>query len=397
MVANGANGTSKSHFSVDDIENLFRANVKELVPYRCARDDYTDGILLDANENSVGAPFADEGLELNRYPDPRMNELKTRLLQTKSLDQALTHENMFLGVGSDEAIDLLLRITCRPGQDKILICPPTYGMYKVCAKINDLEVVQVPLLPEVFQLDLAAINDVVTADVENKIKVLWICSPNNPTANALKREDIVAVLENPNFKGVVVVDEAYIDFVEAMEHNGSLATTSTATLISTYPNLVVMHTMSKGWGLAGVRLGMAYGSPRVIDIMNRVKAPYNVSSLAMDAVSKALDNREKVKSVVQYLTTQRIAFEQGLKELMARNAGVTKVYPSDANFILFQVDPALYDAKKVYCDLADGGIVSRFRGDQKHCDNCIRVSVGKEEENKEYLKRLEVRLKTHDK
>ena len=298
-----------------DLNEVARANILELEPYRCARDDYSDGVLLDANENSIGpATSGYEHLSLNRYPDPLHYDLKQQIAKLRGVRK----EQIFLGVGSDEAIDILFRIFCNPREDNALITPPTYGMYKVCAKVNDVAIKKCNLTPE-FDVDVEA----TLATADNKTKLLFLCSPGNPTAKIIPNS-VVENIANRFTTGIIVVDEAYIDFS---------GTESACCLIDKYPNVVVCQTFSKAFGLAGIRLGMAFGPENVIQLMNNVKAPYNVNSLTIEVAKKAYGdlsifeaNKEKILSERNFLMSELENF-----------TAVKKIHTSDANFVLFEI------------------------------------------------------------
>lgn len=343
-----------------DIHALVRENIVNLKPYRSARDDFDSGILLDANENSFGAPFADD-MDLNRYPMPYQEELRDKIAAFRGLKR----ENVFVGVGSDEAIDLLFRIFCRPGKDRIIINPPTYGMYKVSANINDVAVDEV-LLTESFQLQPERILETVTPET----KIIFICSPNNPTGNSMDANDVIKVMEG--FNGIVVVDEAYIDF----SRQGSLANN-----LKDFDNLVVLQTMSKSFGLAGIRLGKALASPEIISYMMKVKAPYNVNKLTSTIASKAFSNLDNLKKNIQSILDER---ERVVGKLVTYSQ-VEKVYPTDANYVMFRVP----DALNVYKKIADEGVVIRYRGNEPHCENCLRLTIGTKIENDRFFAALE--------
>ena len=342
-----------------DIDTLVRENIRNLKPYRSARDDFDSGILLDANENGLGAPFQDD-MDLHRYPMPHQELLRDKIAEFRSVKR----ENVFVGVGSDEAIDLLFRIFCAPGKDRIIINPPTYGMYKVSATINDVAVDEV-LLTEDFQLRPSAILDAVTPST----KIVFICSPNNPTANSINNTDILSILQN--FNGIVVVDEAYIDFSDEESY---------ASLLPEYPNLVVLQTMSKSFGLAGIRLGVAFASPEVISYMLKVKAPYNVNKLTSKVALEGFNQVQKMKENVQILINERDDVAAELEKIPE----VLKVFPSDANFLLFRVN----NAYEVYQNLAKEGVVIRYRGNEPFCEDCLRLSIGTPAENKAFLEAL---------
>ena len=342
-----------------DIANLVRDNIRNLTPYRSARDDFDSGTLLDANENSYGSPVRST-LNLHRYPSPTQDELRDRIAAYRNVDR----ENIFLGAGSDEPIDLLMRIFCEPGQDSILITPPTYGMYKVAANINNVDVQEV-LLTEKFQLQ----PDAIIEEANENSKLLFLCSPNNPTANDLKRTDLLKLVAK--FKGIVVVDEAYIDFSRQE---------SMAQMVQQYPNLVVLQTFSKAFGLAGIRLGIAISNPDIINYMLRVKAPYNINKLTADTALKAFENMELMKFNINAIKEER----DYVAEQLSLSSAVTKVYPSNANFILFKIE----NAKEVYQQLAERGVIVRYRGNEPLCEDCLRVTIGMPDENVKFLKAL---------
>jgi histidinol-phosphate aminotransferase len=342
-----------------DIESLVRPNIRNLKPYRSARDDFDKGLLLDANENSLGSPVRND-LELHRYPTPTQDALRKKIAEWRQVD----FENIFLGVGSDEAIDLIMRIFCEPGQDSIITTPPTYGMYKVSANINNLDVKEV-LLTESFQLQPEKILDA----ADEQTKVLFLCSPNNPTANSMKQTDLLKLVSQ--FPGIVVVDEAYIDF-SSQE--------SMAGLVQQYPNLVVLQTFSKSYGLAGIRLGIAISNPQIISYMMKVKAPYNINKLTAKTALDAFDNMELVKFNIQKIIEEK----EYVAEQLEHAEDVEKVYPSDANFLLFKIK----NAKEVYQKLAERGVIVRYRGNEPHCENCLRVTIGMPDENIRFLKTL---------
>lgn len=340
-----------------DLENILRKNIRNLTPYSSARDEYKgkEGIFLDANENSYGSPLQDN---YNRYPDPLQLSLKEKISKIKGLPV----ENIFLGNGSDEAIDILFRAFCRPGIDNVIICPPTYGMYEVSANINDVEVRKANLIPDTFQLDV----DSILKNINLNTRLLFICCPNNPTGNGVKWADIKTVLDN--FNGLVVVDEAYINFA------------SYRSLISellNYPNLVILQTLSKAWGMAGLRVGMAFASHQIIDVFNKVKAPYNINVLSQQIALQALNNLEQVNNWIKTIVAER---ENITKELVALPF-VKKVYPSEANFLLIKVD----DAQKLYNYLVQSQIIVRDRSKIALCEGCLRITIGTEEENKKLI------------
>lgn len=351
-----------------DINKLQRENIKNLRPYSTARDEYKGqaSIFLDANENSYGSPLtADTGngvldKNYNRYPDPLQLDLKDAISKIKGVPI----ENTFLGNGSDEAIDLLFRAFCEPGQDNVVILPPTYGMYEVSAGINNVEVRKVNLLPS-FQLDLDGIAEAIDANT----KLIFICSPNNPTGNSIIRTDIETVLAN--FKGLVVIDEAYINYAKQRTFIKEL---------TEYPNLVVLQTFSKAWGLAALRLGMAFAARPVIDVLNKVKPPYNINQATQDIALDALKNIEQVNEWIKTTVAERESLSNALAELPM----VKKVYPSDANFILIEVENAL----NTYNSLVDQGIIIRDRSKVTLCEGCLRITIGTSAENKTLLETL---------
>jgi len=335
-----------------NLDSLTRENIKKLTPYSSARDEFSGEakVFLDANENSLGSPLLKW---YNRYPDPHQQLIKQKLSTIKGI----LPEHIFLGNGSDECIDILFRCFCEPGKDNVIICPPTYGMYEVSANINDVSIRRAPLLPD-FQLDLVHLENLI--DINTKI--IWLCSPNNPTGNSLNRSDIEMVLNN--FNGIVVIDEAYINFARQKSFVQEL---------KEYPNLVVLQTLSKAWGLAGLRLGMAFASQSIIEVMNKVKPPYNINQATQDLVLKALEEVGQVNDMIKLLVDMR----QALAEVFTSMPTVETVYPSDANFILVKIA----DARKVYEFLLTKGIVLRDRSNVQLCENCLRITVGTEQEN----------------
>ena len=350
-----------------DLNKILRENIKKLVPYSSARDEYkgTEGIFLDANENAFGSPLVLEiegkELSLNRYPDTLQIAVKEKLSKIKGLPI----ENIFLGNGSDEAIDILFRAFCNPGKDNAIICPPTYGMYQVSANINDVEVITVPLIAETFQLDT---DNILKAVTENT-KLIFICSPNNPTGSGVQLESVKIILEN--FNGIVVVDEAYINFASYRSFISELLN---------YPNLVILQTLSKAWGLAGLRVGMAFASQAIIDIFNKIKSPYNIGIVSQKLASGALDNIAQVNDWIKEIVAERKKLSAEISKLPF----VLKVYPSEASFILVKT----IDAKSVYNFLVDNQIVIRDRSKVELCEGCLRITVGTPEENMQILKKL---------
>jgi histidinol-phosphate aminotransferase len=340
-------------------ELLARENIRWLTPYSSARSEFAGEaeIFLDANENSNGSPL---GQELNRYPDPIQVAVKQKIAEAKGVRPS----EIFVGNGSDEAIDLLFRIFCEPRRDEAIICPPTYGMYRVSADINDVPVKEAALTLD-FQLDVDAIQ----RQINESTKLLFICSPNNPTGNAMHREDILRIASE--FAGIVVVDEAYTDFSSEK---------SLIDEIRKYPNLVVLQTFSKAWGLAGLRVGLAFANERVIDLFNRVKPPYNVSRIAQDALLKALEN----KTLVDEWITETLVQRDRLAAELERLDFVKQIYPTDANFILVKM--ANPDA--VYRHLIEERIAVRNRSSVELCEGCLRITVGTARENECLLSSL---------
>jgi histidinol-phosphate aminotransferase len=334
-----------------DLDNLVRENVKQLTPYSSARDEFEGEarIFLDANENSLGSPLVKW---YNRYPDPHQKDLKKAIGKIKGIGP----EHIFLGNGSDECIDLLYRVFCEPGKDNVIICPPTYGMYKVSGNINDVEVREAALL-ENFQLHIAQIAEL----TDEHTKIIWLCSPNNPTGNSMHREDIETILNN--FHGLVVIDEAYINFSRHKSFIQELAD---------YPNLVVMQTFSKAWGLAALRLGMAIASSAIIELLDKIKPPYNINQPTQELVAEALLGVDQVNDMIKEIVGMRDALAGVLEKIPI----VEHVYPSDANFLLVKVK----DAKRVYKYLLAKGIVVRDRSSVQLCGDCLRITIGTEDE-----------------
>ena len=338
------------------LDLLIRDNVKKLTPYSSARDDFKGEakIFLDANENSLGSPLAKW---YNRYPDPHQLKVKQKLSGIKRVPV----ENIFLGNGSDECIDILQRTFCEPGVDNLIICPPTYGMYEVCANINNVQVKKVNLTSD-FQLDLKAIEQA----INEHTKMIFLCSPNNPTANSLYHQDIEAILNN--YFGLVVIDEAYINFSRQK---------SFAVQLNEYPNLVVMQTLSKAWGLAALRVGITLASQEIVGVMNKIKPPYNINQASQELALQALDEVEQVNDMIKEIVKER----EVLAEALVNLSFVKKVYPTDANFLLVRMD----DPVGVYKNLLNRGIVVRDRSKVELCEGCLRITVGTPEENKTLL------------
>lgn len=343
-----------------NLENLVRENIKRLTPYSSARKEYSGAarIFLDANENSFGSPLKEN---YNRYPDPLQTEIKEKVAEWNEIKPS----QIFVGNGSDEAIDLLFRIFCRPQIDNIVICPPTYGMYEVSAEINDVEIKRA-YLTENFQLNVEAIKKT----FDEKSKLLFICSPNNPTGNSFSRDEILDLARC--FQGIVVVDEAYIHFSGEKSLTGE---------INNFPNLVVLQTFSKAWGLAGLRVGLAFASEEIIKLFNKVKPPYNISQIAQQAIAKAFENRAQVEKIIAEIIDER----EKLIEKLNDYSFVTGIYPTDANFVLVKT----VDADSVYKFLLDEKIVVRNRNNVELCAGCLRITIGTPVENENLLKALE--------
>lgn len=344
-----------------DINNVLRPNIRNLVPYSSARDEFEGDarIFLDANENSFGSPLLKW---YNRYPDPLQKKLKEKIAYVKGIPPG----NIFLGNGSDECIDVLQRAFCEPAVDNIIICPPTYGMYEVSAAINHVEVKKVPLTAD-FQLDLPALE----AAIDDHTKMIFLCSPNNPTGNSLNREDVEVLLNN--YFGVLVIDEAYINFSRQK---------SFAPELPEFPQLVVLQTLSKAWGLAALRVGMAFASEEIISIMNRIKPPYNINQASQELALQAMEEVGQVNDMIRSIVEQRGWLEKELAALPL----VKKIYPSDANFLLVQVE----QARPVYDYLLSKGIVVRDRSRVQLCEGCLRITIGTPEENRDLLQALQM-------
>lgn len=350
-----------------DLNNILRKNIKKLVPYSSARDEYkgTEGIFLDANENAFGSPVDMEvegqELKLNRYPDTLQIAVKEKLGKIKGLPI----ENIFLGNGSDEAIDIIFRAFCNPGIDNVIVCPPTYGMYQVSANINDVEVIKVPLVAETFELN----TDAILKTINKNTKLIFICSPNNPTGTEVKLDSVKTILDN--FNGIVVVDEAYINFAKYRTFIPELLK---------YPNLVILQTLSKAWGLAGLRVGMAFASRDIIDVFNKIKPPYNINVMSQKLAIGALDNISQINE----WTKKTVAEREKLVAEISKLPFVLKVYPSEASFILVKTN----DAKRIYDHLVKVQIVIRDRSKVELCEGCLRITIGTPEENAQVLKSL---------
>lgn len=342
-----------------DLEKLVRPNILNLQPYSSARDEFKGegNIFLDTNENALGSVISEN---YHRYPDPLQSKIKNKIANTKNIES----HHIFVGNGSDEAIDLLIRVFCRPDRDHIITLPPTYGMYEVSANINDVAVKQV-LLHDDFSLNVPEIlrnTDIYT-------KIIFVCSPNNPTGNIMDLSDIRYLCAN--FTGIVVIDEAYLDFAEEP---------SAINLLNLYPNLVVLRTFSKAWGLANLRVGLLYASKEIVALLNKIKPPYNVNGLSQKLILQALENPSKKKEYTQILTQER----NKLAQKLATFSFVKVVYPSQTNFLLVKVK----DANALYQYLLSKGIIVRNRSKEPLCENCLRITVGTQKENQVLLEEL---------
>lgn len=342
-----------------NIDNILRKNIKELVPYSSARDEFKGeaSVFLDANENSYGSPLSQS---YNRYPDPMQWKVKKRLSEIKGVPA----RNIFLGNGSDEAIDILFRAFCNPGTDNVITLPPTYGMYEVSANINDVEVRKVMLRPD-YQLNMEGIAEA----IDDHTKIIFICSPNNPTGNSIDRQDIETILAN--FNGLVVIDEAYINYSRQKTFIQEL---------TEYSNLIILQTLSKAWGLAGLRIGMAFASEEIIEVFNKVKPPYNINEASQELALEALQNVDQINSWIKETVAEREKLIVELGQLSC----VIKIYPSDANFILVKTT----NPRGIYQHLVDQGIIVRDRSKVELCEGSLRITIGTPEENKILLNAL---------
>ena len=338
-----------------NLNELLRANIRNLQPYSCARDEFKGeaSVYLDANESPYNSPY-------NRYPDPLQWEVKEEISKLKNVPA----ENIFLGNGSDEPIDLLYRAFCEPREDNVVAIEPTYGMYKVCASINDVDYRKV-LLNENFDIEAYKLIDATNV----RTKIVWLCSPNNPTGNSLNHDEIHKVLKW--FRGIVVVDEAYIDFS---------AGESFTSYLNQYPNLVILQTFSKAWGSAAIRLGMAFASKQIVQVLNKIKYPYNINILTQKQALVAMQNAAQTKAWVDILIKERAQLINQLKKLSI----VEHIYPTDANFVLVKVA----DANDIYQNLVNTGIIVRNRSSVALCMDCLRITVGTPAENKVLLTEL---------
>ncbi len=331
------------------LDQLIRPNIKSLKPYSSARDEYSgeEAIFLDANENPFNAPY-------NRYPDPYQRKLKKKIAEIKHVSVG----NIFLGNGSDEPIDLAFRAFCEPGIDNVVSIDPTYGMYQVAADINNIEIRKVKLTGS-FELDVEGLMSV----VDDHTKLLFICSPNNPTGNSFKASDIQKLIAR--FEGIVVLDEAYIDFVPDKSFLDSL---------HDYPNLIILQTFSKAWGMAGIRLGMAFASEQIVNVFNHIKYPYNINVLTQQKAYELLQNEGDKHKWVEELNKQKNLMAEELK----KHSFVKKIYPSDANYLLIKTD----SPKSIYNYLVEKGVIIRDRSTVTLCEGCLRITIGTEQENK---------------
>ncbi|PKV75633.1 histidinol-phosphate transaminase [Pontibacter ramchanderi] len=342
-----------------NLENIVRPNVLKMKAYSSARDEFKGAasVFIDANENNLGSLA---GERYNRYPDPHQKKLKKKIAEIKGVKPS----QVFLGNGSDEAIDLLFRMVCRPGQDSMLHLPPTYGMYEVSANLNEVQLDAVQLTPE-FQIPVLE----VLRNVKDTTKLIFVCSPNNPTGNLIEAESIETLLDN--FDGLVIVDEAYIDFADEP---------SWTTRLAEYPNLVVLQTFSKAWGMAGLRLGMAFASEEIIALLDKIKPPYNINEATQELALKALEQEEQLTYMIEEIVQEREMLVQALPTLDA----VEKVYPSDANFLLVKVK----EANRLYTYLLEQGIVVRNRSSLPGCEGCLRISIGTVDENQQLFQAI---------
>jgi len=343
-----------------NIQTLLRENIRKIKPYSTARDEYTGVALvnLDANENPYGSIGNTKN---NRYPDPYQNKLKSLISEIKKIPTS----QLFLGNGSDEAIDLLYRAFCNPGVDNVIICPPTYGMYEVSAATQDATCIKVDLTSE-YELQ----PELILNSTNKLTKIIWLCSPNNPTGNLLQTNHIEMLLTQ--FNGIVVIDEAYIDFANEP---------SWITRLEEFPNLVVLQTFSKAWGLANIRLGMMFASESIISVINKIKLPYNINGMVQEFAYKTIrENAAEKDQMVKDILDQRDKLSQAIMQI----AGVQKVYKSDANFILVKIN----NAHTIYTYLVDQGVIVRDRSSVKLCENSLRITVGTEDENALLLEKL---------
>jgi histidinol-phosphate aminotransferase len=353
------NNNQTSHNSFRGLEALVRNNIKNLKPYSSARHEFEGkaSVFLDANENAFGSSLQEN---YNRYPDPMQWQLKFQLARIKGVPA----ENIFIGNGSDEVIDLAYRVFCNPGTDNVIVCPPTYGMYEVSGNINEVEIMKVNLTPD-FQLDVEGILKA----IDSHTKLLFICSPNNPTGNNMNRADVEWLLNN--FPGIVLIDEAYINYSGQKTFIQEL---------TEYPNLIVMQTLSKAWGLAALRLGLCYASLDIINLFNKVKPPYNINLASQQLGLNALQHTEQVNEWIRMTLKER----EWLEKKLASFSFVKKIYRSDANFLLVKVSAA----DRLYQYLASGEVVVRNRSREPLCEGCLRITIGTPEENQQLINLL---------
>lgn len=342
-----------------EINKLLRPHLLNLKPYSSARDEFKGvaDVYLDANENSFGSTSNDI---YRRYPDPYQVAVKTKIGAIKGINP----KNIFLGNGSDEPIDLLIRAFCNPGKDSIIITPPTYGMYEVSANINDVGIIKVPLQAD-FTLDL---SEVIEA-IEPGVKIIFLCSPNNPTGSSIDKKDILEIVKK--FQGLVILDEAYIDFATKQ---------SLIPEIATYSNLIILQTFSKAWGLAALRMGIAFANTEIIDVLNMIKPPYNINGATQDLMLKALDHTAEMREMVDRILEQK----KHLKSMISDISTVQEIYPSDANFILVKID----NAHETYLKLIEKKVIVRDRSGVELCEDCLRITVGTESENTKLFEQL---------
>jgi len=342
-----------------EISKLLRPHLLQITPYSSARDEFKGKarVHLDANENAMGSTSKDR---YRRYPDPYQTELKKHIGEIKKINPS----KIFLGNGSDEPIDLLIRAFCNPGKDKIIITPPTYGMYEVSAAINDVGIVRVPLL-ENYSLNLANLLE----SIEPGVKLIFLCSPNNPTGNSIDADQIIEVVDK--FQGLVILDEAYIDFSSQP---------SLLERLEEFKNLIILQTFSKAWGLASLRLGMAFAHEEIIAILNMIKPPYNINGATQELILKSLNNLPEMKKMLKEINKEKKYLESMLQEVNL----VQKIFPSDANFFLVKVD----NAHEVYLALIDKKVIVRDRSNVELCEDCLRITVGTHQENETLLREL---------
>ena len=335
-----------------NLNTIVRPSIKSLQPYSSARDEFIGKaeVYLDANEN----PF---GTGLNRYPDPYQQELKSKISKIKNINK----DSIILGNGSDEVIDLLFRAFCEPSKDEVIILPPTYGMYQVCADINNIKTKKVSLTSD-FEVDETSLLETINENT----KIIWFCSPNNPTGNTMDPVVIKNILNS--FEGIVVIDEAYIDFSDSQ---------SWIDFLEFHPNLFIIQTLSKAWGLAGLRLGMGFASKEIISILNKIKPPYNVNSLTQEKAIEAIGYLDKKNEIIDAILAEKVK----LKEKLDQIDGVQQIYQSDANFILVKIN----NATDIYNKLVEQSIIVRNRSSVTLCEDCLRITVGKPAENEKLL------------